>query len=113
MLALSEQDPRFAEKIGFIPIVIAELQRRLPDGEIVTCGAFRDLNVGCCDVCHTDPLHGMTLLDFPDGSKAWLCCAVEAASSPVPYPVFHERKQDSPEGKMPTGKSGNGGRWED
>ncbi|MGA2606218.1 MAG: hypothetical protein ABSH01_02030 [Terriglobia bacterium] len=83
MLPLSEHDPRFAEKIGFIPIVIAELQRRLPDGEITTCGAFRDLGVGCCDICHTDPVGGMKLLDLPDGSMAWVFCAVEAASSPV------------------------------
>jgi len=113
MLALSEQDPRFAEKIGFIPIVIAELQRRLPDGDIVTCGAFSVFNVGCCDVCHTNPLHGMTLLDLPDGGKAWICCAVEAASSPVPHTIFHERKQDSSEGKMRTCKYRNGGRRED
>jgi hypothetical protein len=113
MLSLSEQDPRFGEKIRFIPIVIAELQRRLPDGEIVTCGAFRDLNVGCCDQCHTDPLHGMKLLELPGGTMAWLCCAVDAASSPEPYPIFHERKQDSPEGKMRTCKFRNGGRRED
>ncbi len=113
MLSLYEQDPRFGEKIGFIPVAVAELQRRLPDGEITTCGAFRDLGVGCCDQCHTDPLHGMKLLELPGGTMAWLCCAVDAASSPEPYPIFHERKQDSPEGKMRTCKFRNGGRRED
>ena len=112
LLSLSEQDAQCGNKIRYIHILIAELQRRLPDGEIVTCGAFRDLNVGCCDVCHTDPLHGMTLLDLPDGSKAWLCCAVEAASSPEQYLIIHEREQDSPEGKMRTCKFRNGGRRE-
>jgi len=95
LLSLSERDPRSGEKIRRIPLVIAELQLMLPDGEITTCGAFRALGAGCCDACHTDPLHGMTLRDLPDGSKAWLCCAVEVASSPEPYPVFHERKQES------------------
>jgi hypothetical protein len=113
MLSLSEQDPRFAEKIRFIPIAIAELQRRLPDGNITTCGAFRDLNVGCCDTCHTDPLHGMKLLELPGGTMAWLCCAVDSASSPVPHLILHEREQDSPEGKLPTCKYWNGGRRED
>jgi hypothetical protein len=110
LLSLSEQD---AQKIWCIHILIAELQRRLPDSEIVTCGAFRDLKVGCCDVCHTDPLHGMTLLDLPDGSTAWLCCAVEAASSPVPYPIIHERERNPFDGKVRTCKHRNGGRRED
>ena len=113
MLALSERDPRYGEKIRFIPIVIAELQRRLPDGEIVTCGAFRDLGVGCCNECHTDPVNGMKLLELPGGTMAWLCCAVDAASSPEPYPIFHEREQDTPEGRMRTCKYRNGGRRED
>ena len=113
MLSLSEQDPRFAEKIGFIPVVVAELQRRLPDGEIVTCGAFSGLGVGCCNECHTDPLHGMTLLELPGGTMAWVCCAVEAASSPEPYTIFHERKLNPPEGKVRTCKYRNGGRRED
>ncbi len=112
MLSLSEQVPQFSEKIRRIPIVIAELQRKLPEGKIKTCGAFRSLGVGCCDLCHTDPLHEMTIPYLPDGSKAWICCAVDAASSPEPYPVFHERKRNSPGGRMPTGKSGNGGRRE-
>jgi hypothetical protein len=113
MLSLSENDPRFAEKIEFIPVAVAELQHRLPDGEITTCGAFRDLGVGCCDECHTDPVGGMKLVELPGGSMAWLCCAVEAASSPQPYLVLHERKQDSSEGKMRTCKYRNGDRRED
>ena len=113
MLALSEQDAQCGNKLRYVHIVIADLQRRLPDGEITTCGAFSLLNVGCCDVCHTDPLHGMKLVELPGCSWAWLCCAVDAASSPVPYPIFHEREQDSPEGKMRTCKYRNGGRRED
>jgi hypothetical protein len=113
LLSISERDPRFGEKIRFIPVVIAELQRRLPDGEITTCGAFSLLNVGCCNICHTDPLHGMNLVELPGCNWAWLCCAVDAASSPEPCLILHEQEQDSPEGKMWTCKYRNGGRRED
>jgi hypothetical protein len=113
LLSFSERDPRFGEKIRFIPVVIAELQRRLPDGEITTCGAFSLLNVGCCNICHTDPLHGMNLVELPGCNWAWLCCAVDAANSPEPCLILHEQEQDSPEGKMWTCKYRNGGRRED
>jgi hypothetical protein len=113
LLSLSEQDPRLGEKIRRIPIVVAGLQRRLPDGDIGTCGAFTVLGVGCCNACHTDPLHGMRLVELPCCGWAWLCCTVDAASSPEPILIFHEREQESSEGKMPTGKPRNGGRRED
>ena len=110
LLSLSERDPRSGEKIRRIPLVIAELQLWLPDGEITTCGAFKALGAGCCDVCHTDPLHGMNLVELPGCSMAWLCCAVDAASSPEPCLILHEREQDSPEGKALTGSTGGRGR---
>src|ERR1019366_3274076 len=108
MLAPSEQDAQCGNKLRYIRIVIADLQRRLPDGEITTCGAFRDLNVGCCDVCHTDPLHGMNLVELPGCNWAWLCCAVDAASSPEPQLIIHEREEDSPGRKRRTRKAHNG-----
>ena len=55
LLSLSEQDPQLGEKTRRIPIVVAGLQRRLPDADITVCGAFSALNVGCCNACHTDP----------------------------------------------------------
>ena len=113
LLSLSENDPLLGEKIRFIPIVIAELQRRLPDGDIVTCGAFSALNVGCCNTCHTDPLHGMRLVELPCCAWGWLCCAVDAASSPEPILIVHERELESSEGKMPTGRCGKCNRRED
>ena len=113
LLPLPEHDAQCANRIRCIHFVIAELQRRLPDGDFVTCGAFRDLGVGCCDRCHTDPLHGMKLLELPGGTMAWLCCAVDAASSPEPYHIIHERERDSPEVKMRTCKYRSGGRRED
>ncbi len=113
MLSLSEQDPLLGEKIRRIPIVISELQLRLPDTEITTCGAFGLLNIGCCDECHTDPLHGMKLVELPGCSMAWLCCAVDGASSPEPCAIFHEREQDPPPGKMRTCNNCNAGCRED
>ena len=113
MLSLPAQDPEFAEKIRRIQLVVAELQLRLPDGEITTCGAFSLLNVGCCDACHTDPLHGMKLVELPGCNWAWLCCAVDAASSPEPILIFHEREQESSKGKMPTVRCGKCTRRED
>jgi len=110
LLSLSEQAPLFGEKMRRIPIVVAELQRRLPDGEITTCGAFSLLNVGCCNICHTDPLHGMTLIDLHFGGSAWLCCAVDAASSPEPCLILHEQEEDSLEGMMRFCKYHNGDR---
>jgi len=113
LLSLSENDRRVAEKMRVIPIVVAGLQRRLPDGDITVCGAFSSLNVGCCNECHSDPLEKMRLVELPCCGWAWLCCAVDAASSPEPCLILHEREEGSPGGKRPTGKSRNGGRRED
>jgi hypothetical protein len=113
LLSLSEQDPRVGEKIRRIPIIVAGLQRRLPDGDITVCGAFSALNVGCCNECHSDPLEKMRLVELPCCGWAWLCCAVDAASSPEPILIIHERDLESSEGKMRSGKPRNGGRRED
>ena len=113
MFSLPAQEPESAEKIRRIQLVVAVLQLRLPEGEITTCGAFSLLNVGCCDICHTDPLHGMNLVELPTCNWAWLCCAVDAASSPEPCLILHEWEEDPPEGKMHTCKYRNGGRRED
>lgn len=113
LLSLSEKDPQLGEKIRRIPIVVAGLQLRLPDGDITVCGAFSALNVGCCNACHTDPLHGMRLVELPCCGWAWLCCAVDAGSSPEPILIFHEREQEPSEGEMPTGRCGKCNRRED
>jgi hypothetical protein len=78
-------------------IVIAELNRRLPDGvKIKTCEDFRHLNVECCDTCHNFyPHYEMRVIELPDGSPAWLCDAVEWAIYPERYP-----SPNSPEGKL-------------
>jgi len=113
LLSISEVDPRFDEKIRRIPIAVAMLQLRLPDGEITTCGGFKGLGVGCCNICHTHPLHRMRLVELPGCNWAWLCCAVDAASSPEPVLIFPEREQESSERKMPTCRCGRRNRRED
>jgi len=86
LFSSSEQDSQSSKKVGHISTVIAEVRRRLPDGNIKTCGGFRYLNAGCCDPCHTLYAHtDMNLIDLPDGSKAWVCCAVEWAIYPEHY----------------------------
>ena len=114
LLPLSEHAAQCGNRIRCIHFVIAELQGRLPDdGEIVTCAAFRDLGVGCCNECHTNPVVGMNLVELHGGTMAWLCCAVDTASSPEPYHIIHERERDSPGGKRRTCKYHNRGRRED
>ncbi len=113
LLSLSEKDPQLGEKIRRIPIVVAGLQRRLPDADITVCGAFSALGVGCCNACHTDPLNNMRLIELPGCALAWLCCAVDAASSPEPILIFHEREEDPFEGMMRTGRCGKYSRRED
>jgi hypothetical protein len=55
----------------------------------------------------------MRLVELPCCGWAWLCCAVDAASSPEPILIIHERELESSEEKMRTGKPRNGGRRED
>jgi len=112
LLSVSEGDPRFDEKMRRIPIAIERLQLRLPDGEITTCGGFKVLGVGCCNVCHTHPLHRMRLVELPGCTWAWLCCEVDAASSPEQHLVLDERGQDSPRERTRTCRCGKRNRRE-
>jgi len=74
----SQRRTQFSDNAYFLSGVITELQRRLPYGNIKTCGAFKHLNVGCCDSCHTTcPYYDMNLIDLPDGGKAWVCENIE------------------------------------
>ena len=86
LFSSSEQGSQSCNKAGHLATVIAEVRRRLPDGNIKTCGAFKHLKAGCCDPCHTLLAHtDMNLIDLPDGTKAWVCCAVEWAIYPEYY----------------------------
>ena len=69
----------------------------MPFGNIKTCGAFKHLNTACCDTCHTTyPQYDMTLVDLPDGGKAWVCENIELAIFPERYREFMERARNSP-----------------
>lgn len=99
---LKEIGPRLEEhEEPYREIVIAELRERLPDTDIKTCEDFRHLNVACCDTCHTFyPHYEMSLIDLPDGAKAWVCDPVRWAIYPEQYQELQEWKQNSPEGKL-------------
>jgi len=87
---------------GYLEVVIAELQRRLPDGvDIKTCGDFKHLGVECCETCHGTYAHyEMKLIDLPDGGKAWVCHPIEYAIYPERYQAQLERERTTPEGKL-------------
>jgi hypothetical protein len=94
---------------GQVSTVITELRRRLPNGKIKTCGAFKHLKAGCCAPCHTSRPHiDMNLIELPDGTKAWVCCAVEWAIFPERYAELMERSRNCPEGKLFIGMFGGG-----
>ena len=42
----------------------------------------------------------MSLIGLPDGTKAWVCCAVEYAIYPERYVELMERSRNCPEGKL-------------
>jgi len=75
-----------ADGAGYLGIVAAELDVRLPDCLIKTWGSFRHLNAACCDSCHTYyPHRRMSLVDLPGGGKAWVCHEIERAIYPERY----------------------------
>ena len=108
LLPLTEQDSRPGAKTARIASVVANLRQRLPEGEIVTCGAFSALGVSCCNRCHSDPLAGMKLIEAPDGGTAWVCCALAGACSSEPVARCREAKVDPLEGLMPAMGCGEG-----
>ena len=63
---------------------VAELERRLPDGEdIKTCEDFKHLNTGCCGFCHgSHAASEMEVVPLPEGGHAWVCCTVDFAIRP-------------------------------
>jgi hypothetical protein len=66
-----------------LAMVIAELDRRLPEGIIKTCGCFKHLDAACCNICHTlCPHSSMSLVELPDAGMAWVCHNIERAIYP-------------------------------
>src|SRR5260370_1879480 len=71
----SNEEPDYEE------LVIATLREQLPDDDVKTCEDFEGLKMQCCATCHRFyPHYDMCLENLPTGGKAWLCCAVRAAS---------------------------------
>ena len=90
---------------GYLGIVAAALDVKLPDGVIKTCGSFQHLNVLCCDKCHTYyPHRQMSLVNLPDGGKAWVCHEIERAIFPSHSDERHALRrrtlggEDAPQG---------------
>jgi hypothetical protein len=78
-----------------------ELQKRLPDVDIKTCEDFKHLNVECCEDCHhVYPHYDMSVIDLPDGGKAWVCDTVKWAIYPEKYQELQEWWKNSPAGKL-------------
>jgi hypothetical protein len=77
----SYADPADSARIErFVDHLIATIAEQLPDGDIKTCDDFEDLGVACCNGCHYyHPETGMRLVTLPEGSKAWICCALRTA----------------------------------
>ena len=73
-------------------IVIPEMLKRLPDGDITTCGEL-EVETECCPTCHgLYPHFEMHVVNLPHGRTGWICCAVRGV-------LFPEStiKSDSPE----------------
>lgn len=62
--------------------VVSVLQDALPNGDIRTCEDFGHLDVECCGVCHEIPHFELSLIELPDGGKAWVCHAMKQALNP-------------------------------
>jgi hypothetical protein len=73
-------------------IVIPEMRKRLPGGDITTCGELQ-IETECCPTCHgLYPHCEMHVLNLPDGRTGWICCAVRGEL--IPESAI---KYDSPE----------------
>jgi len=63
-------------------IVIPEMLKRLPDGDITTCGELQ-AEIECCPTCHgLYPHYEMHEVNLPDGRTGWICCAVRRVLFP-------------------------------
>ena len=81
-------EPPTGDEPDYEEIVIAELNRRLPDTDIKTCEDFRHLNVECCEICHECfPQYQMNLIDLTDGTKAWVC-------DPISWAIYSEERKE-------------------
>jgi hypothetical protein len=82
-----QTEPPFSDEQDEEELIIFVLQDVLPDNmEIKVCDDFLHLNVQCCETCHEFyPHYDMSLIDLPDGGKAWVCDFVKWALYPEKY----------------------------
>jgi len=78
-----QTQPPYSDEQDEEEFIISVLQDVLPDGvNIKVCEDFKHLNVECCETCHEFyPHYDMSLIDLPDGGKAWVCDAIKCALS--------------------------------
>lgn len=76
-----ENGPPYIDEPDEQELVLSVLQWGLPtDVDIRTCEDFKHLGVECCQTCHGFyPHYDMSLIDLPDGEKAWVCDTVKRA----------------------------------
>jgi hypothetical protein len=97
-----EHEPPYSDEHSEEEFIISVLRDRLPESvDIKTCEDFRHFNVECCNTCHNFyPHYEMSVIDLPDGGKAWVCDTVKWAIYPEKYRELQERSRNSPEGKL-------------
>ena len=78
-----QTEPPFSDEPDEEEFIVSVLQDVLPDGVgIKVCDDFKHLGVRCCETCHEFyPHYDMSLIDLPDGGKAWVCDAIKCALS--------------------------------
>ena len=104
-----QTEPPFSDEQDEEEFIISVLQGDLPsDVDIRTCEDCKHLNVECCKTCHEFyPHYDMSLIDLPDGGKAWVCDSVKWAIYPEKYRELQEWSRNSPESKLLRGIFGN------
>jgi hypothetical protein len=98
---LLQHEPPYSDEPDGEEIVIAELQRRLPEKvDIKTCEDFWYLHVECCGICHECYHYEMSLLDLPNGAKAWVCDSIKWDDLSRAIPETPRVEAKLPQGKL-------------
>jgi len=102
-----QTEPPFSDEPDEEESIISVLQDSLPaDLDIRTCEDFRHLNVECCETCHNSyPHYEMSLVDLPNGAKAWVCDTVKWAIYPERNRALKPSLHNSPAGVDPSAET--------
>ncbi len=88
-----EKGPLFNGMQDEEQFIVSILQDVLLQADIKTCDDFKHLGVECCAICHEGAAYEMSVIDLPDGEKAWLCDALETAIYPKIQPEIRHGEQ--------------------